>query len=772
MKKLIKHSGIIWFLAAAFLSTAAISQNTAHYIIASGSEGGNYFKTGQYIADRYTQAFNVEFTSIPSNGTLENIELLKNNTADFAIVQRNVLINSLYNKQSGINNVEVIIPLFEEKLWIYTKSTEPVSITTFKQNLSGRHLKIGFTSKSGYSYQLFSTIAKLLNITGSAYEEQFEDYTGLIEDFINGNLDYLVSFSLPLTELENLDKVSYVYFENEQISFVESRIPNLFVTRLTDGRQKHYSLGSWAFLIGLKNKIGEFADQEKLLTALLSGPNTKYQHQYLTKERFRNFTNEKSANKYINGIPLHYVLEREISKPSGFMYYKTIALVVLPLLLLTGIYFLISKGFLRFRLLHLWVRYKHIIIGSVAVVVVYFASGQALRISEEIFHRQMGIKSQLLNLSDTELNLWLLITNLTSIDNGIFPISTGGKLILSFNAYIFWIGTIFIALSEFIAYQLSAKRKKGLMQIKFNQHIVIIGWNANSYAFINNIMTATGELNKRNMKVVCIVPSPTEILERDKRIKDLHLLKKIHFVKGEARDTHTLEKANIHNAHSVILLAEDHSPDADERTLLRALSISRFCRSKTIEHKYSETRPAKLPYKLYKTGEYIDSIYIIAEINNPAIKDDLIASDVNEVIVTSSYGRNTIIQSMFNHGVSKALDEVLEFNKFNEFYIIDLSKTKYKHLLNKTFDELLLPLRRQNILLIAIKIIYHDIHNKIIIDGNEIKRRLKNDGLEREVILNPVTPKEISRLTDAGDQLIVFALNQKQLDRQLKNVVF
>jgi len=413
---------------------------------------------------------------------------------------------------------------------------------------------------------------------------------------------------------------------------------------------------------------------------------------------------------------------------------------------------------------------KHIIIGVLSLVLLYFLSVRILYWAEQNFYHDVGIKSQLLNLSYKELNIWLLIRNLTRNENGIFPISTIGKLALSFNAYIIWVGTILIALTEYINYQVIKKRKRGLMDIKFKNHIVIVGWNETTCNLVKDIVLTAKQYNGRSSKIVCVVPSPEEIIEKDKKIKELHALKKIYFVQGESRDTAILEKTNVHNADSVILLAEDNSKTSDEHTLLRALAISKFCRAKALLN--GKAKNVDVKYKLYETSAYIDSIYIIAEISDPSFRRHLLESDVNEVVITSAYGKSIITQSMFNHGVSKVLDELLQYNEFNEFYIVDLSDPKHEHLRNKTFDELLLPLRKQKILLIAIKIIYHDSHNNIIIDSNEIKNRMMEEGLEREVIINPIAENETLRRTDADDHLIVFATSRKNLEKQLQDVVF
>jgi len=118
----------IFFIGLLFIFYfSSLAQSNNQFIIASGSKGGNYVKAGAFIATEYNKNTHSNFNSIETNGSLENINLLKNSFADFAIVQRNVLLNSLYDETNGINSIEVIAPLFEEKLLIYTHSKKSIS---------------------------------------------------------------------------------------------------------------------------------------------------------------------------------------------------------------------------------------------------------------------------------------------------------------------------------------------------------------------------------------------------------------------------------------------------------------------------------------------------------------------------------------------------------------------------------------------------------------------------------------------------------------------
>ena len=93
-----------------------------------------------------------------------------------------------------------------------------------------------------------------------------------------------------------------------------------------------------------------------------------------------------------------------------------------------------------------------------------------------------------------------------------------------------------------------------------------------------------------------------------------------------------------------------------------------------------------------------------------------------------------------------------------------------RHFRNKTFDELLMPLRKQGILLIALRIVYLNNEGVEISDEEEINILLKKDDLTRQIITNPITEAEKHRKTDENDQLIVLAATGKELNAGIKNL--
>ncbi len=74
---------------------------------------------------------------------------------------------------------------------------------------------------------------------------------------------------------------------------------------------------------------------------------------------------------------------------------------------------------------------------------------------------------------------------------------------------------------------------------------------------------------------------------------------------------------------------------------------------------------------------------MIAELNNGDYKESLIDAGANEIVVAGNYRHAIMKQSLFNHGISKVLDEIMQYNDDNEFYKIDLSLPQNRHLVGK-----------------------------------------------------------------------------------------
>lgn len=756
------HTYFIFILILLFYNHPSLSQsNNDEFLLSSGSVDGNYYKVGKYISQTLDSIYGeTGFINVVSTGSLENVKLLDDRFSDFAILQRDVLLDNIYDEVNGLKNIEMVLPLFQENFLIYTKCNEKQfsSFENFAQNIN----KVGFTSKDGYSYKFFLKLCKLTGINSSKILVIENSYSILAQMLEEGLIDAMISFSLPIKELEKSSNVKKIGLSADEASLVSNRVPNVFLTK-NPGTNQGATVGSWTFLVGLETSISEIG--ENISMELIEEINKKNDPIAQQIKKSVDFFKNEDNHTLLQGIPLTSSLTDILNYNASKIVYLWVILVFI--LSISIIYYAFIKNLESRNNKVLWMRYKHIIIGTLCILALYFFSVEWLLFSEKEFYRDLGIKSRVLNLTRLDLHFWIIVTNLTGNNNNIFPFSYLGQLLLPFSSYILWIGAAIIASWEFVIYKINRKRLKGMAHYNFSRHIVIVGWKENSLQFVEELLTAKISTRKVKTKIVFMVENPESISESSEKIKTLQISKTICFVAGDAREENALKRANIHQADTVVILSEGISTAADEKTLLRALAISRYCKKMALEDVSSRiTDVLSEGVERVKTNKFDDSKYIIAELNNNKYRGDLKNSGVNEIINANEYSKNIIIQSLFNHGISKVLDEVLTYDNYNEFYVMDLKEERFKSLQHKTFDELLPILRKKGILLIAIRIVYHDADGHEITDESRLQTLLKNEKLQRQILVNPTGEIEIERKADKDDQLIVLCTDGLTLNCQ------
>lgn len=398
---------------------------------------------------------------------------------------------------------------------------------------------------------------------------------------------------------------------------------------------------------------------------------------------------------------------------------------------------------------------------------------------ERSYCETYGLESSLLNLSFWERYTWLVVLGVSGHTDH-FPQSLWAQVLASMAAILSYIVAVSTILYNYLKKKRMKKRRKGEEPIFWNNHLVICGWNKNARLLVEDLLEDKNEYGKgRRPKIVLVHPKIASKVKESKIIMEevdkMEMTRKISIVNQEPSASGALEGSNINKAKTIILLADSDGGKADERTLLRALAISRFCKTKNRS------------CSTHDGNKNLDSAYIIAEINDRTLRQSLYDNEVNEVVCSSEMGVNTIFQSALNHGISEVLASLSDFKRDNEFYILRLEDAV--GLRGRKFDELLFCLRRRDILLLGIKATITENVNeegtngtirREIIDRNEIKRILAQGGemssvdernqnlvLTRQIMINPVR-KEKNYITDSDDELVVLAANQGVIDELLK----
>lgn len=165
-------------------------------------------------------------------------------------------------------------------------------------------------------------------------------------------------------------------------------------------------------------------------------------------------------------------------------------------------------------------------------------------------------------------SLWFTMTTILTVGYGdISPATLGGRLFTVLFLYLFGIGLFATFVGKLMdSLTIYRKRKEsGEMMYEGMNHIIVIDWSHKAENAIKEIM-------KRDKKIEIVV---IDNLEKAKELSE-----RIHYVKGNATDSEVLQRANIKNAKSIIIFADDRIQDqilTDGKSLMIACAIDRIC---------------------------------------------------------------------------------------------------------------------------------------------------------------------------------------------------
>jgi len=180
--------------------------------------------------------------------------------------------------------------------------------------------------------------------------------------------------------------------------------------------------------------------------------------------------------------------------------------------------------------------------------------------------------------------------------------------------------------SAFVARKI--REGKGLEKIKISDHIIICGWNEKAVDLIESIISLFMEFNPGSIVLINDIPEEevNNIIYQYKNVD-------IQYVRGDYTKEYVLERANIKNARSVIIIPNetDEQGDPDEKTVLATLSI------KSIS--------SKIP--------------VIAFISRSDNKAHLKRANADEVIVRDEFSGFILASSVLMPGIPQAYFQLL-----------------------------------------------------------------------------------------------------------------
>ena len=253
--------------------------------------------------------------------------------------------------------------------------------------------------------------------------------------------------------------------------------------------------------------------------------------------------------------------------------------------------------------------------------------------------------------------LWFSIFSLFAGEPvGKDPQTLGGKVIAV--AIMFMGVTIFAMFTGTVsAFMVERLRTKGRVVDwdSIRDHIVICGWNTKAEIIIQEYK-ASHLSDETPIVVIHQNAEPPQV--------SASLQAQVRFLEDDFTRVTVLEKAGIHRCNICILLADTTGrteQDADARTILAALTVEKL-------------NP---------------DVYTCAELNNRDYASHLKMGRVNDYVVSSEYSAYVLAQAALNRGLMEVFNELLTYQRGNQFYRIDIPSAWE----NREFNDLFAKLR-------------------------------------------------------------------------------
>lgn len=260
-----------------------------------------------------------------------------------------------------------------------------------------------------------------------------------------------------------------------------------------------------------------------------------------------------------------------------------------------------------------------------------------------IFKSEQETNSAINTLFDA---IWYTIVTVTTVGYGdIAPASFWGRL--SAMALLLVGVAIFGALSgKFASFILDRQQKKdrGLLKMtNMKNHLLICGWKPGFENILEGMLLANPEIPPERVVILNNAKhSDIEAIQANEK------LKAINFLRGDFTDEDALLKAQIKSAERALILADSSEEfstlETDSRTVLAVITIKNL-------------NPR---------------IYCVAEIIDSKFEKHLSLARCDEIIMTSDYEQNLLVQASSGKGMSHILRELAAENENQGLFLADI----------------------------------------------------------------------------------------------------
>ena len=267
-----------------------------------------------------------------------------------------------------------------------------------------------------------------------------------------------------------------------------------------------------------------------------------------------------------------------------------------------------------------------------AIVVIWIVSGTALHFAER------GTNPAFETWRESLWNVWVTLFSGLEIEIN----SRVGRFVV---AAVLVVGValagLFTASVASILIE-RALRSREVSNLEMSGHLVLCNWAPRALDWIREVHSGI-VADKR--PIVIVHDTPDEVVLPDKL--DEAAFNDVYIVKGDPASEVILRRAKVAQAHSVVILSDDHQEQhADGKTIVCCIAVKNVC--------VQERQPN-----------------IVAECKDPKYRSHMRKAGADEVISAADFGLRLMARASLFHGMTRVYQELLSVRRdANEMYLV------------------------------------------------------------------------------------------------------
>jgi TRAP transporter TAXI family solute receptor len=635
--------------------------------LATAYENSSYYDIGKYT-ELLGCELDLNLKAIPSQGSWENLNFIRNHEAEFALTQLDSYIE--YRNTYLDSSIVVIQPLYTEYLHIIVRN--PLRLTDFDQFV-GKRIFVG-RPRSGTAI----TAENLLSLMGvSPNEYTLVDAESPIvvgRMFLSDSLDIAMYVDALdnryLRDLMNTANCRLFSLYAGAIKYITRDVPRekLGLVHISAIPARTY-MGQESAVVTVAVPVLLVAKKD-IQPAIIKAVNQLVQ---AAIDSVRSQGEQGKLEEIGDHLrrPPGIILDPAGNWPSASnsaLFFINIGVLLVVIFLLAMIMRKYSCKIVRFCRSR-WIS-----------IVLFSAAGICLACAIGIYSLEHSINEYFGTLYET---LWSILIYITSGLENRIPITTAGRIMASL---LLIAGPVFLALLiGFFASSIILNALESKMAKNQKDHYVILNWSNRTMEVIKQLHSVMlGEEGRSVIVVVSDDPNLNfkELQQRFNRKSSHSIFEDVYFCPGDPCEEDSLLNANVQDSKAVIIMADEgREGSADEKTFRSLMAV----------RKVVESENAKKPDKQNKVHVVVELIntensYVVENIATrfPGTVDLVAGGRVRTLLLAQA----TLIP-----GLTQFYRDLLAFGEeTNEVYLIPLPKSA----VDLTFSEFVAKIVSRN----------------------------------------------------------------------------